>query len=114
MDAPIIRPPDDVEAFSTGDGGNVTIMGAPNGDAAPILDAEVTSVADPEPDARRTAPIPIVDATLVDAVDAGYAPDSVEASVDIQTIPLSAEELRRKTTPPDLTDLEAPSKLNAE
>jgi methyl-accepting chemotaxis protein len=74
--------------------------------AVDAVDGEVTSA--DEPRNRQTVPIPIVEGTLADAVDVGYAPDSVEAPDDRQTMPLSAEELRRKTAPPDLADLEAP------
>jgi methyl-accepting chemotaxis protein len=111
-DAPTIPSPDDVEAFTASFGENVTATSASSADTTPALDAEVTPAG--EPDARRTVPIPIVDATLANAVDDGYAPDSVEALDDRQTMPLSAEELRRKTAPPNLTDVEAPPKLNAE
>jgi hypothetical protein len=77
------------------------------------VDAEIAE-AGPESRNRQTVPIPIVEGTLADAVDAGYAPDSMEASDDRQTMPLSAEELRRKTAPPDLADREAPPVPNAE
>ncbi len=77
------------------------------------VDAEIAE-ARPESRNRQTVPIPIVEGTLADAVDAGYAPDSMEAPDDRQTMPLNAEELGRKTAPPDLADREAPPVPNAE
>jgi len=77
------------------------------------VDAEIAE-AEPESRNRQTVPIPIVEGTLADAVDAGYAPDSMEAPDNGQTMPLNAEELGRKTAPPDLVDREAPPIPNAE
>jgi ABC-type transporter Mla subunit MlaD len=75
----------------------------PSPDAAPV-DAEIAETG-PEARNRQTVPIPIVEGTLADAVDAGYAPDSMEAPDNGQTMPLNAEDLGRKTAPPDLADL---------
>jgi hypothetical protein len=80
--------------------------------AAPV-DAEIAE-AGPESRNRQTVPIPIVESTLADAIDAGYAPDSLEAADDGQTMPLRQEDLGRKTAPPDLADREAPPLPNAE
>jgi hypothetical protein len=80
------------------------------------VDAEIAE-AWPESRNRQTVPIPIVEGTLVDAVDAGYtpdSPDSIEALDNGQTMPLSAEDVGRKTAPPDLADREAPTAPNAE
>ncbi len=77
------------------------------------VDAEIAE-AGPESRNRQTVPIPIVEGTLADAVDAGYAPDSMEAPDNGQTMPLNAEELGRKTAPPDLANREAPPIPNAE
>ncbi len=100
-------------APSAGDASSLPASAASTPASALSVDAEIAE-AGPESRNRQTVPIPIVEGTLADAVDAGYAPDSMEAPDNGQTMPLNAEELRRKTAPPDLADQEAPPVPNAE
>jgi methyl-accepting chemotaxis protein len=98
LSIPSDTPPGDAQATSAG--------------ALPV-DAEIAETG-PESRNRQTVPIPIVESTLANAIDAGYAPASAEASNDRQTMPLRQEELGRKTAPLDLPDREAPPLPNAE
>jgi methyl-accepting chemotaxis protein len=79
------------------------------GDTMPARDAEAV---EPEPRSKQTVPIPIVEGTLTDAVDASYAPDV--AGVSEAGVSEDVDVSQRKTAPPDRSDLEAPPTRNGE
>jgi methyl-accepting chemotaxis protein len=82
-------------------------------DAAPAHDVEIASEVEPQQRDRQTVPIPIVEGTLADAIDAQYRPDTADDSADPgATQALSPSQ--QDTTPLDLADLEAPPTPNAE